>query len=565
MRVLGLSAFGRDAAAALVVDGEIVAACAEDRWSRVSHDASLPRRAARGCLRRAGLQARDLDALVFHAKPLRQFERVLATQLRAFPQSAGTFPRSLATWLGDRLWIRGKLAEDLGLDPERVLFVEHHAAHAAAAFLPSPFEEAAVLVVDGAGEWATTSLWRGRDRTLEPLGEVHFPHSLSLLYSAVTEFLGFPPGGGEQRVMELAALGQPRHLDWLVSLLAWEQDGSFRLDQRPFRFAFDGERLYAKAFEEQLGPPRAPGAPLRLSAPDARDADLAASVQRLVEDALLRLAAELHRRAPGEALCFGGELALNQRAAARLLREGPFRKLWIPPAAGDDGAALGAALSVAALAGEPRRSQPIFSGDEPDVTELGGERLAGDEAVLAALLAALERDGLVGWVRGRGEWGPRALGHRSLLADPRREGVAALVNVAVKRREGFRTFSPAVPAEAAAELFELPAGADAALRWMQLCVTARPAARERVPALVHADGSCRPQLVDAASDPLLHRLLVEWGRRRGAPVLLHTSLNLRGDPPVRGAEDARALWERSGLPAIVIGDRLLARAAGRGA
>jgi carbamoyltransferase len=562
MRVLGLSAFSRDAAAALVVDGRVVAASAEERFTRVRHDPAFPHRAARWCLRQAGLQPRELDAAVFHVKPLRQFERVLACQLRAFPDSVKTFPKSLFTWLGDRLWIRGRIAADLGLPPEKVLFCEHHVAHAAAAFLPSPFEEAAVLVVDGAGEWACTSLWRGRGNTLEPLGEVHFPHSLALVYSAVTEFLGFPPGGGEQRVMELAALGTPRFLPWLTELLRREEDGSYRIDQRPFRFAFDGERLYGQALCDRLGSPRAPGAALRTSTPDARDADLAASVQRLVEEALLHLAAELHRRAPTEALCFGGELALNPRAAARLLRDGPFRNLWIPPAAGDDGAALGAALWLDATgAGAHRmREAPVFVGEAPDVSEIGGAPLAGDDALLAALLGHLQHDGLVGWVRGRGEWGPRSLGHRALLADPRREDGKGRVNAAVKRRESFRPFSPVVPAERAAEFFELPPGAEWPLRWMQLSVPARPRTREMLRSVVHIDGTSRPQLVHATEDPLLHRLLLEWDKRSGVPILLHTSLSLRGDPLVRGAEDARSLWERSGLPALVIEDRLLARA-----
>jgi len=565
MRILGLSAFGRDAAAVLVVDGEPLAASTEERFTRVLHDPAFPRRAARACLRAGGLEARDLDAVVFHVKPLRQFERVLACQLRAFPRSAGTFSRSLFSWLGDRLWIRGRIASELGLPPEKVLFAEHHAAHAAAAYMPSPFEEAAVLVVDGAGEWACTSLWHGRGTTLTPLGEVLFPHSLSLLYSAVTEFLGFPPGAGEERVMELAALGAPRFLLWLTELLHWEEDGSYRLDQRPFRFAFVGERLFAQPLSDRLGPPRAPGAPLRLSEPDSRDADLAASVQRLVEEALLRLAAELHRRAPCDSLCFGGELAANPKACARLLRDGPFKQLWIPPAAGDDGAALGAALHLATTAAVDgtsvrrwRQTRP-FLGEAPDASELPGFPLPDDDARLSALLGALQRDGLVGWVRGRGEWGPRSLGHRALLADPRRLDCKERVNSLVKRRESFRPFSPAVPAEHAAEFFELPAGAEWPLRWMQLTVRARPRTVDRLHAVVHVDGTSRPHLVHAGEDPLLHRLLLEWGKLTGAPILLHTSLNLRGDPLVRGADDARALWERSGLPVLVVEDRMLER------
>jgi len=585
MNILGLSAFGSDAAAVLLRDGVVVAAVQEEHFTRVLRDASFPRRAVRACLREGGITTADLDWVVFHEKPLRRFERVLASQLRGFPRSAGSFSRSLFLWLGDRLWLKNRIATELGIAPELVLFGGHHESHAASTFFASPFEDAAVLVVDGAGEWATTSLWRGNGSQLQLIDEQHYPHSLGLFYSAMAEHLGFAPGGGESRLMELAAHGKPTLRAEVDRLLHVGRDGSITLDMSRFRFDHDSERLCSDALVEVLGPARIPGAPLRRSPGDSRDADLAASVQAAVEDALLALVAELHRRAPSENLCLAGDLALNAAAVGRIARDGPFRRLFVQPAAGDAGCALGAALHVhhAVLGGNRVwRQEHVFLGEsvlaEPGP---GSQPLCDDAAVVDALLASLLGDGLVGWVRGRNEWGPRSLGHRSLLADPRRAEAAGLVSRAVKRREDFRPFSPAVPAERAAELFELPGsetatavapgaasdmaqnrhGADASwpLRFMQVNVRARAATIAAAPAAVQADGSCRPQLVHAAEDPLFHALLTRFGAATGVPLLLHTSLNLRGEPPVRGEADALALLARSELPALIVEDRLYTR------
>jgi len=564
MQILGLSAFGSDAAAVLLRDGLVVAAAQEERFTRVPRDPSFPRRALRCCLREGGVAAAELDWVVFHEKPLRRFERVLASQLRGFPRSAGGFSRSMFSWLGDRLWLKNRIATELGIAPSRVLFGEHHESHAASAFLSSPFEDAAVLVADGAGEWATTSLWRGRGAQLQPLGEVRFPHSLGLFLSAMAEHLGFPAGGGEARLMELAAHGQPRFRAQVDRLLRVAPDGSFTLDMDCFRFDVDGERLGSDALAAVLGPPRAPGAALRFTAPDAADADLAASVQAALEDAVLALLGELHRRAPCDNLCLAGDVALNAGVVGAVARRGPFRRLFVQPAAGDAGAALGAALHVHhAVAGGGRawRQEHGFLGErllaEPGP---GAQPLRDESAVVAALLDALLRDGLVGWVRGRFEWGPRSLRLRGLLADPRRADARALVSRAVKRREDFRPFAVALPAERAADFLELPA-ADASwpLRFLQLAVPARPAAADAAPAIVHADGSCRPQLVHAAEDPLFHALLARFGEATGLPLLLHTSLNVRGEPPVRGEADALSLFARSALPALVVEDRLYRR------
>ena len=562
MKILGLSAFGGESAAALLVDGVPVAAASEERFSGLRRDSAFPRRAVRFCLRQGGVEAAGLDYVAFHEKPLRVFERVLVSQLRGFPHSARTFSRAMFLWLGDRLWVKDRIATELGVPPDRVLFLEHHAAHAAAAFLPSPFERAAILVATGTGEWASTSLHRGAGAQLEPLDEVRFPHSLGLFLAAMAEHLGFP-AGGEGRLLELSAYGQPTQVDAVRRLLRVADDGSYAIDADAFRFGFDGERLCGPRLAQVVGPPRAAGATLRLSGADRADADLAASVRAVLEEALLALLARLHRAAPEPALCLAGDVVQHPALVGRLLRDGPFERVFVQPAAGDAGAALGAALAAHSQLGGARswRQEHCFLGEDV-LADPGPEArtLRDDEAAVEALLEALLAHGQVGWVRGRFEWGPRALGHRSLLADPRRAEAGADVNAAVKRRESFRPFACAVTEGAAAELFELPRGAEWPLRFSQVAVPARAAARDAAPSIVHADGSARPQLVAAVGDPLLHQLLMRFGDETGVPLLLHSGLGLRGAPPVRGEAEARALFARSALPALVVEDRLYTRA-----
>ncbi len=563
MDILGISALYHDSAAALVRDGLPIAAAQEERFTRRKHDASFPRRSIRFCLREAGISAADLDWVVFYEKPLRKFVRILATQLKAFPRSARAFSRAMFLWLGDRLWMKNRIVSELGVDPARILFTEHHQSHAASAFYPSPFDEAAILTVDGVGEWATTTFGLGRSRDVEILAEVHFPNSLGLLYSSLTAFLGFEVNEGEHKVMGLAAYGEPRFEREIASLLRVDEDGSFSLDVSPFRFHFDPERSFGDGLIRLLGEPRAPSAPLRMAPPDRRDADVAASLQRVLESAVLSLARELHRRVPSKNLCLAGGVALNVVANARLVREGPFERVFVQPAAGDAGGALGAALYVhhAVLGGERRFVQEHAFLGEPVIEEArdGARRLPDDDAIVEEMARRLVAGKTVGWVRGRFEWGPRGLGHRSLLADPRRLEMKDHVNRSVKRRESFRPFAPAVAAERAAELFDVPAGGEWPARFMLLAVPARSRAKDAAPATLHVDGSARVQLVRADVDPLFHRLLTRFGELAGVPVLLNTSLNLRGDPIVRGEADALSLLERSELDALVVEDRLYER------
>ncbi|MBI3844678.1 MAG: hypothetical protein HY292_08585 [Planctomycetes bacterium] len=563
MDVLGISAFFHDSAAALVRDGVPVLAAQEERFTRRKHDPSFPRRAIRACLNSGGISATDLDWVVFHEKPLRKFERILATQMRAFPRSAKAFSRSMFLWLGDRMWTKQRIASELGIDPSRVLFTEHHESHAASAFYPSPFDEAAILTVDGAGEWATTTLARGRGRDVEILAELNFPHSLGLLYSAITAFLGFEVNEGEHCVMSLAAYGEPRFEREIASLVRLRNDGSFELELTPFRFQFDPDRSFGPELERLLGPRRVPGSPVRWQPPDTRDADVAASVQRVIETTLQALVRELHRRVPSENLCLAGGVALNVVANARLLREGPFRRLFVQPAAGDAGCALGAALWVqhAALGRDRCFVQDhAFLGEAIEPEPAGdARRLRDDDAIVDEIVRRLVAGEMVGWVRGRFEWGPRGLGHRSLLADPRRLDTKDRIASTVKRREPFRPFAPSVPAERAAEFFDVPAGGEWPARFMLLAVPAKASAIAAAPAALHVDHSAQVQLVHADADPLFHRVLVQFGEATGAPILLNTSLNLRGDPIVRGEADALDLQRRSALDALVVEDRLYAR------
>src|SRR5262245_15681515 len=561
MLVLGISGLYHDAAAAIVRDGEVVAAAQEERFTGRKNDSQLPVRAARFCLRMAGAEARDLAALVFHEKPFRKFERILVTHLREFPRSCRAFARAMAEWLGQKLWIKGRIAAEFGVPAAKILFTEHHEAHAASAYLASPFARAAILTVDGVGEWTTTGMWAGRDGALQQLHETRFPHSLGLLYSALTAYLGFQVNEGEQKVMALAAFGEPRFADRLAALVDYDDDGGYRLDTRAFRFAYDPDRSFGRLLESMLGPARVAGSPIDLGGADRRFADVAASIQVVLEDGVLRLAHELHRRAPGDELCLAGGVALNVLATARLLRDGPFRRVFVQPSPGDSGAAIGAALLGwrALGGGAPVPMRHAFLGDGPgDDLPSGGRDLPGDDDVATETARLLAAGKTVAFVQGRFEWGPRALGHRSLLADPRQPAMHAHVN-AIKNREPFRPFAPAVTAAAAGRYFALPPGGSDPLRYMLTAVAATAAGRAACPAALHVDGTARLQVVDAETDPLFHATLTRFAEHTGVPILLNTSLNARGQPIVRGAMAAHDLWQRSRVDALVVGRRLYER------
>jgi carbamoyltransferase len=589
--ILGISCDYHDAAAALLVDGRVVAAAEEERFTRVKHDSALPKHAVRACLEVAGLPASAIDHVVFYEKPLVKAARFLATRRRQGPSGMREFLSATPDLLGRNLFIGARVAamlRRLGAHrPPPLQYVEHHRSHAAGAFFASPFDHAAVLTVDGLGEWATASISHGAHHRLTLLEEMRFPHSLGLVYSFITAYCGFRPNGDEYKLMGLAPYGIPAHRDALAELIAVNEDGSVRVDAR--RLGWYGRRgLRSRRLHRMLGgPPRSSSAELT-----PREADLAASVQRLTEDALLAMVGRAHELTGEDRLCLSGGVALNSVANGRVLREGPFADLWIQPAAGDAGSALGAALSywhehlgrARVLAAHDSMSGaylgPEIVDDEvaralEDAGVADCETIADEDELATRIALRLAAGDIVGVCRGRMEFGPRALGHRSILADPRSATVRADLNGRVKGRESFRPFAPAVLAEEVADWFELEGPSP----YMLIVAPVRPerrvavdhepativdrsrAVRSEIPACTHVDGSARIQTVDAVSSPDFHRLLQAFRDATGCPVLLNTSFNRAGEPIVADAADAIRSARAAGLDLLVLGRTLVTRAA----
>jgi carbamoyltransferase len=570
MKILGISAHYHDSAAALLVDGVPVAAVQEERLSRRKNDAAFPLGAVEWCLDQAGIEPEGLDAVVFYERPMRKFDRILTTALRAFPHGRGAFAHAMKNSLSEKLWVKGQITAQLGVPGRRVLFTEHHQAHAAAAFLTAPTEAAAILTTDGVGEWATLTVGRGERRPgerarLSLTREVRFPHSLGMLYSTFTAYLGFAVNEGEYKVMGLAAYGQPTLAEAVRRLIRRTADGAFALDLDYFEFHTTVARSYSRKFVDLFGPPRSAHQPIDLATPEGRRfADVAASVQLVLEEVLVDMARALHAETGLPDLCLGGGVALNGVANARILAESGFQRLLVPPAPGDAGCALGAALYADRIHfGNPDRPVPDhpFWGPRVDAGELA--RLAREDGLEVAerdepaLIDQVARDlaggRVVGWMDGAMELGPRALGHRSLLAAPHALEMRDRLNRDIKYREEFRPFAPVVTAEAADRYFELPPGGARLARFMSGVFRVRPEHRERLAAVTHVDGTARVQVLDQAMEPRLHALLTAYGRRTGTPVLLNTSFNLAGEPIVNRAAEGYSTFRRSGVDVLVAG------------
>jgi carbamoyltransferase len=576
MRILGISGHYHDSAAALVVDGVPVCSVQEERLSRRKNDASFPMAAIEWCLDRCGIGPDDLDAVVFYEKPMLKFERILTMALRGFPRTWRSFPRAMKSSLGEKLWVKGIITSQLGVPGRKILFTEHHQAHAAAAFLTAPTRAAAILTADGVGEWATLSLGRGEVRDdgstqLETLREVRFPHSLGMLYSTFTAWLGFPVNEGEYKVMGLAAYGQPSLAGEVRKVLQRTLDGAFALDLSYFDYHLSARSSYSTKFLDVFGPARDPWDPIDLQTAQGRHyADVAASVQRVLEDTLVDLARSLQKELQLPDLCLGGGVALNGCANARILRESGFERVLVPPAPGDAGCALGAALYADRIhfgnAARPVPDHP-FWGPEVQPSEMA--RLAeedgfacsrhGDAELLAEVADQLCAGRIVAWTEGACELGPRALGHRSILAAPHDAAMRDKLNRSIKYREEFRPFAPAVTAETASRYFDLPPGGERLARFMSGVFPVRREWQQRLAAVTHADGTARVQVVDRAMAPRFHALLLEMGRRTGVPVLLNTSLNLAGEPIVSAAAEAYSTFRRSGIDLIVCGPVVVAK------
>jgi len=591
--LLGISCFYHDSAACVVRDGEIVAAAQEERFTRRKHDPGFPRHAVEFCLGQAGVRIEDLDAVVFYEKPLLKFDRLLSSWLTSAPIGFASFLAALPNWMKEKLYHPRLIRRELGGRYRKaVLFAGHHESHAASAFYPSPFDEAAILTIDGVGEWETATIGAGRGGEIELLRSMHFPHSLGLLYSAFTYYLGFRVNSGEYKVMGLAPYGRPLHRDTILShLVDLKADGSFALNMRYFNYV-SGLTMTSKAFDALFGgPPRRPETSLT-----QREMDLAASLQVVAEEIVLRMAKTAREITGLDRICLAGGVALNSVANGKLIRSGLFRDVWVQPASGDAGGALGAALCAThKVFGTPRRvcrgdaMQGSLLGDQwpdsaiEDCLERHGARYtraASRDELLRKTVDALAAGKVVGWFQGRMEYGPRALGARSILGDPRRPEMQSVLNLKIKFRESFRPFAPVVLRERAAEYFELKGESPYMLvvdkvkaRWLKpVDAAALPADgdarirallaadRSALPAITHVDNSARIQTVDTERNPLFCDLLRAWECATGCPILVNTSFNIRGEPIVHSPDDAWRCFAGTGMDVLVIGNCIVDKA-----
>lgn len=592
MYILGISCFYHDAAAALLKDGALVAAAQEERFTRIKNDPGFPRQAIDFCLDFAGISGEELDYVVFYEKPFPKFERILRTSIQTFPRSWAFFREAMITWLSDRLWVKNIIRERIGIDYNKILFSEHHLSHAASSFYASPFQEAAILTLDGVGEWTTTSTGIGKVTDIQLLKEIRFPHSLGLLYSAFTAFLGFKVNEGEYKVMGMASYGKPSYVDKIYNnIIKVADDGSFWIDMNYFSYHYSSEKMFNSKFVDLFGEPRTPESYFftsgtkypsyfgdkpsnykELCRENEHYADIAASIQRVTEDIILKLVNSLHKETGLKKLCIAGGVGLNSVANGRILRETPFEELFIQPAAGDSGGALGAALQVYhGLLGKPRQfiMEHAYWGKQYSENEIkhfltsnniSYEYFSDDEKLLDRIVDDLTSGKVVGWFQGRFEWGPRALGNRSILADPRSEDMKELVNAKIKFREPFRPFAPVLIEECAKDFFncdenilnQFPA------RYMLMVQHFKKAKGDTVKAVNHM-GTGRLQTIREDWNERYYRLVKKFGEATGVPVLLNTSFNLRGEPIVTSPANAYNTFMKSGLDTLGLGNFIITK------
>lgn len=591
--ILGIAAFYHDSAAALIVDGEIVAAAQEERFTRKKHDAGFPGNAIEYCLAEAGIEIKDIDYITFYDKPLIKFERLLETYLAFAPSGLRSFIAAMPVWLKEKLFLKDTLKKELaalgGLDQKElppIFFNEHHKSHAASAFYASPFEKAAVLCLDGVGEWATSSVWMGDGNELKPEWELDFPHSLGLLYSAFTYYTGFRVNSGEYKLMGLAPYGEPKYVDLILdNLIDLKEDGTFRLDMSYFNYA-TGLTMTNQKFADLFGAPACK--------PDStvtqREMDIARSIQVITEEIILKICHTVHKDLQTDYLCMAGGVALNCVANGRILREGPFKDIWIQPAAGDAGGAIGAALTTwyeylekprpvngsDFMAGSylgPKHSNTDII-QYLDSVDASYQRL-DDSELIPELAKILDSDNVVGWFQGRMEFGPRSLGGRSIIGDARSKKMQSTMNLKIKYRESFRPFAPVVKAENVSEWFEIDRSSPYMLlvalvkedRWIKMTqeqeqlfgIDKLNIPRSEIPAVTHVDYSARVQTVHHETNPRFHHLLDEFNKLTGCPVLVNTSFNVRGEPIVCTPEDAYRCFMRTEMDYLVLENILIAK------
>ena len=586
MKILGLSCYYHDAAACLVIDGEVVAAASEERFTRIKQDSEFPREAIRYCLEAGGIEEADIDFVAFYDKPLLKFERILETYIAGVPRGLPSFLKAIPLWIKKKLFIPDLIRKSLPAFEGKLLFPEHHESHAASAFFPSPYDEAAFLTIDGVGEWATTSFGVGKGNDIEILREIHFPHSLGLLYSAFTYYTGFRVNSGEYKVMGLAPYGEPKYVDMILDkVMDLKDDGSFRLDMSYFDYV-SGLRMTSKKFHDLFGgPPREPETDLR-----QRDMDLARSVQVVCEESVLKMARHAHELTGMKNLVMAGGVALNCVANGRILREGPFDDLWIQPAAGDAGGALGAALMAwYGYLDNPRQAEPrgtargSYFGPEftdDQITAIldrhGAKYERVERDVLPDRLASIIADEkVIGLFQGRMEFGPRALGNRSIIGDARSEVMQRTMNLKIKFRESFRPFAPSIMHDHVSDYFDL----DRESPYMLLVAPVSEqhhttsqdeeaqlfgidklmVPRSTVPAITHVDHSARVQSVHPDDNPLYYEIIQAFRERTGCPVIINTSFNVRGEPIVCDPEHAFVCFMRTNMDYLSVGPYLLSK------
>ena len=586
MRILGISCYFHDASAALIENGVLVAAAEEERFTRIKHDFEFPENAIKFCLGFAGITGQDIDHVVFFEKPFVKFDRLLKTSLSGFPGTYNMFAQSMRTWLFDKLWIKSLISKSVGIDAKKILFSEHHLSHAASAYYCSPFDDAAVLTYDGVGEWASTTLGYGRGNDLQITHEQDFPHSIGLLYSAFTAFLGFEVNEGEYKVMGMAPYGSPKYVEDIWKIVKLNPDGSYWLDTSYFSFHHSTSKSYTNKFKKLFGEARRADIPFftetsgypsyygdkpddwsKLCEYNQRYADMAASIQVVTEELIIALANQLHKITGSTRLCLAGGVALNSVANERIMRETPFEEVYIQPAAGDGGGSLGAALYAWHCAMGNDRSQFVMDhaywGQEYGAAEIKHAiKAAGFTArhiddttkLIDGTVDRLEAGKVIGWFQGRFEWGPRALGNRSILADPRRDEMKDLVNTKIKFREPFRPFAPSVLVEDADRFYQIDNPAQSMpARFMLQVVPVKEDMQDVVPATSHM-GTARLQTVHKETNPLYHQLISRFGEATDVPVLLNTSFNVRGEPVVNTPENALNTFANSGIDSLVMGE-----------
>ena len=595
MNILGISAYYHDSAASLICDGRIVAAAQEERFTRKKHDARFPQHAVKYCLEEGNIALRDVEYVVFYDKPLVKFERLLETYIAFAPRGFRSFWAAMPIWLKEKLYLKSLLRKELALVGDcttkslpKLMFTEHHQAHAASAFFPSPFMRAGVLCMDGVGEWATTTVWLGDGNQLSPQWEIDFPHSLGMLYSAFTYYTGFKVNSGEYKLMGLAPYGEPKYVDLIVDeLLDIKEDGTFRMNMRYFNYT-TGLTMTNRFFDDLFGgTPRKPESPVT-----QREMDIAQSIQRVTEEIVLRLGRTVHQELSTDYLCLAGGVALNCVANGRLLREGPFKDIWIQPAAGDAGGAVGAALAIWHEYLENARELPdgadgMYGGylgpRYTDTEILDSLRRIGaryerldDADLLPCVAELLSKEQVIGWFQGRMEFGPRALGNRSIIGDPRSRAMQSVMNLKIKYRESFRPFAPSVLAERASNYFEIDRGSP----YMLLVAPVKEARRilmtedqkhlfgieklnvprSEIPAITHVDYSARVQTVHRETNPRYYDLIKHFEMLTGCGVLVNTSFNVRGEPIVCTPEDAYRCFMRTEMDYLVLENVLIAKA-----